>query len=261
MAGKKTKGAGRAGAVWTPANLGATLQVWGGGSGIVPQSAGSDNLTAWNGSAGAPNLGSVNGTPSVLAGGPGGFAGEFVRASSEAAFASGVSISKASAGAMWIVFAMRSGFAPTQQHGLLSIGSTGSGTRLMDLWCSTASSQIYPQWRCHEGGTNTRSLSRTTALTDTAWHSLLVHYTGSAHEVYWDESAESWSLTTAGTPPNWLSGWHASITPNRIAVGSQTTTTLYNFGDLIVRDWGVCKAAMSAGETTSLLGWLAGMRA
>lgn len=247
---------------WTPADI-VALQAWGSGSSIDPQSAGTDNLVAWNAADGAPNCSTLNGSPNVVAAGSS-FAVEFVASQSARAIATGATITKAASGYLWAVFKLRAGASTGANHGLVSIGTSGSGNRRCELKLQTVSSSLRVGFFVNEGAGNTRNIYSTATIADTNWHSAIIEHVGAGtHRLFIDEveiAGGSLTNSTSGTPPNWLSSWNAIYSPDRMGVGcSVLNATPSEHGDVVIRDWGVGSAAIA--DEANLLAYLAALRA
>lgn len=253
---------GGGGETWTPEDL-TSLQVWGTIAGITPQETGTGNLTGWTAEAGSPSLDTVNGSPDVIESGDR-FAAQFDGAT-ERVIKTGTSITKPNSGAAWCVFAIRSGASTGANHGLLSVGAATSSTRRFELRMNASGGALYPGVYVQES-TNLRSLSWDTAIADTNWHSLLVEYNAATpgYRFWVDETLiDPGDLTdgTVGTPPTWLGSWSGAVAANRIGVAcAVVNSSPADHANCWFRDWGISNAALTAGETTSLLAHLAAYR-
>lgn len=224
---RRRRRAGRAPS-WTPLNMsgGLTLGAWYSGGTVQPQSAGSGNLTGWNdNSTNSYHLGTAANTPSVVACGAS-LAGEFVRsatdANTECVHGSGFTITSATAGGLWAVFALRSGASTAAYHELISIGNPSSTTRYLELSLIPSGGSLYVGLFSRNATTNT-TVSTTSignTISGTGWHSLLVtgDSVGASNQIFLDGVDVSADITLLGTPAGfWLSGW-TSFLPTRVGL-------------------------------------------
>lgn len=256
------------GPAWTPLNMGGglTLGAWYSGKTVQPQSAGSGNLTGWNdNSTNAYNLGTAANTPSVVACGSS-LAGEFVRsatdANTECVHGSGFTITSATAGGLWAVFALRSGASTSAFHELISIGNPSSTTRYLELSLIPNGGALYVGLFSRSATTNTTvaTTSIGNTVSGTAWHSLLVtgDSVGASNSIYLDGVDVSADITLTGTPAGfWLSGW-TTVLPTRIGLAVAVRNgTVTAGGDVKIFDAGFFHGT---GDLTPLRGHLARKR-